>query len=68
MIADEQKQRIEDLKVQLETAASLIEQRDMTIKGLNENLNSAQGEISFSKMTITENKLLIKKLNDEIAS
>lgn len=68
LIADEQKQRIEDLKVQLETAASLIEQRDMTIKGLNENLNSAQGEISFSKMTITENKLLIKKLNDEIAA
>lgn len=66
VIADEQKQRIEDLKVQLETAASLIEQRDITIKNLNDNLNTAQGEISFSKMTITENKLLIKKLNDEI--
>ncbi len=68
MIADEQKQRIEDLKVQLETAASLIEQRDMTIKNLNDNLNTVQGEISFSKMTLTENKLLIKKLNDEIAA
>lgn len=59
-------ERAEDMKKQLEAAAMLIERRDATIKQLTDKVNAMEGEISYARVSDSENRLKIKQLTAEL--
>ena len=59
-------ERAEDMKKQLEAAAMLIERRDATIKQLNDKVNAMEGEMSYARVSDSENRLKIKQLTAEL--
>lgn len=59
-------ERAEDMKKQLEAAAMLIERRDATIKQLTDKVNAMEGEMSYVRVSDSENRLKIKQLTAEL--
>lgn len=59
-------ERAEDMKKQLEAAAMLIERRDATIKQLTDKVNAMEGEMSYARVSDSENRLKIKQLTAEL--
>lgn len=59
-------ERTEDMKKQLEAASILIERRDETIKQLTDKVNAMEGEISYAKVSDSENRLKIRQLTAEL--
>ena len=59
-------ERTEDMKKQLEAASILIERRDETIRQLTDKVNAMEGEISYAKVSDSENRLKIKQLKAEL--
>ncbi len=65
-IAAARDERTEDMKKQLEAAATLIEQRDSTIKQLSDKIGTLEGEMSYTRVSESESRLKIKHLIAEL--
>ena len=65
-VESEREERFEDMKKQLETAAGLIAERDSAIKQLNDKISAMEGEMSYARVSESENRLKIRKLSTEL--
>lgn len=59
-------ERNEEMKKQLEAASLLIERRDATIQELNDKINAMSGELSFARVSESENRLKIRQLTADL--